>query len=84
MFIHDVDRKPRSNKHLMPRRNWCSIREYYLGKLLGYPSVVIDSDNNTRNSRFNTSINGAFFRTADARGSSTTAKSPPTDPFPHK
>lgn len=29
MFIHDVDGKPRSNKHILPRRNWCSIREYY-------------------------------------------------------
>lgn len=47
MFIHDVDGKPRSNKHILPRRNWCSIREYYPGKLLGYPSVGSDLDNNT-------------------------------------
>lgn len=28
MFPHDIDGKPRNNKHLLPRRNWCSIREY--------------------------------------------------------
>jgi PhoD-like phosphatase len=28
MFHTDVDGKPRNNKHLLPRRNWCSIREY--------------------------------------------------------
>lgn len=28
MFLHDVNDKPRNNHHLLPRRNWCSIREY--------------------------------------------------------
>ncbi|KAF2674527.1 hypothetical protein BT63DRAFT_352681, partial [Microthyrium microscopicum] len=28
MFPTDVDGKPRNNKRLLPRRNWCSIREY--------------------------------------------------------
>ncbi|QDS67905.1 hypothetical protein FKW77_008369 [Venturia effusa] len=28
MFLHDVNDKPRNNRHLLPRRNWCSIREY--------------------------------------------------------
>lgn len=31
MFTQDVDGKPRNNKHLLPRRNWCSIREYVPG-----------------------------------------------------
>ncbi|KAF2807028.1 uncharacterized protein BDZ99DRAFT_523573 [Mytilinidion resinicola] len=31
MFSHDVDGKPRNNKHLLPRRNWCSLREYHPG-----------------------------------------------------
>lgn len=31
MFTHDVDGKPRNNHHLLPRRNWCSIREYTPG-----------------------------------------------------
>ncbi|KAL8904043.1 MAG: hypothetical protein Q9207_003535 [Kuettlingeria erythrocarpa] len=31
MFTHDVDGKARNNKHLLPRRNWCSIREYHPG-----------------------------------------------------
>ncbi|KAF1981437.1 hypothetical protein K402DRAFT_311177, partial [Aulographum hederae CBS 113979] len=31
LFTHDVDGKPRNNKHLLPRRNWCSIREYKPG-----------------------------------------------------
>jgi len=31
MFSHDVDGKKRNNKRLLPRRNWCSIREYHPG-----------------------------------------------------
>lgn len=31
MFPHDVDGKPRHNTHLLPRRNWCSIRSYHPG-----------------------------------------------------
>lgn len=31
MFTHDVNGKLRNNKRLLPRRNWCSIREYYPG-----------------------------------------------------
>ncbi len=31
MFTHDVDNKKRNNKRLLPRRNWCSIREYHPG-----------------------------------------------------
>ena len=31
MFTHDVDHKKRNNTHLLPRRNWCSIREYIPG-----------------------------------------------------
>ncbi|ETN36833.1 uncharacterized protein HMPREF1541_07820 [Cyphellophora europaea CBS 101466] len=31
MFTHDVDRKKRNNVHLLPRRNWCSIKEYVPG-----------------------------------------------------
>ena len=31
MFTHDVDGKTRNNKRLLPRRNWCSIREYRPG-----------------------------------------------------
>ena len=31
MFTHDVDGKGRKNKRLLPRRNWCSIREYLPG-----------------------------------------------------
>lgn len=28
LFMYDVDGKPRRNACLLPRRNWCSIREY--------------------------------------------------------
>ncbi len=28
IFTHDVNGSKRNNKHLLPRRNWCSIREY--------------------------------------------------------
>jgi hypothetical protein len=31
IFTHGVDGKPRNNKHLLPHRNWCSIREYVPG-----------------------------------------------------
>lgn len=31
MFTHDVDGKTRNNKRLLPRRNWCSIREFNPG-----------------------------------------------------
>ncbi|KAI2638385.1 hypothetical protein GGS21DRAFT_436363 [Xylaria nigripes] len=32
LFAHGVDAKPRSNKRLLPHRNWCSIREYAQGQ----------------------------------------------------
>lgn len=32
IFTHDVDGKARNNKRLLPRRNWCSIREYQPGE----------------------------------------------------
>lgn len=31
LFTHDVDGRKRNNKRLLPRRNWCSIREYQPG-----------------------------------------------------
>ncbi|KAF1813712.1 hypothetical protein P152DRAFT_513105 [Eremomyces bilateralis CBS 781.70] len=31
LFPHDSDGKPRNNKTLLPRRNWCAIREYQPG-----------------------------------------------------
>ncbi|OLN81748.1 hypothetical protein CCHL11_06945 [Colletotrichum chlorophyti] len=31
LFQHGVDGKPRNNKHLLPHRNWCAIREYIPG-----------------------------------------------------
>ncbi|KAL4751760.1 hypothetical protein BDW72DRAFT_212541 [Aspergillus terricola var. indicus] len=31
IFTHDVNNKPRNNKRLLPRRNWCSIRLYEPG-----------------------------------------------------
>ncbi|KAK7416325.1 hypothetical protein QQX98_005270 [Neonectria punicea] len=31
MFQQGVDGKPRNNKHLLPHRNWCSIREWAPG-----------------------------------------------------
>ncbi|KAI2472528.1 hypothetical protein F4781DRAFT_342176 [Annulohypoxylon bovei var. microspora] len=32
LFTNDVDGKQRNNKHLLPHRNWCSIREYVPGQ----------------------------------------------------
>ncbi|KAG2027371.1 hypothetical protein GB937_001114 [Aspergillus fischeri] len=31
IFTHDVNNKSRNNKRLLPRRNWCAIREYQPG-----------------------------------------------------
>jgi hypothetical protein len=31
IFTHDVDGKKRNNTHLLPHRNWCSIRQYKPG-----------------------------------------------------
>jgi len=31
MFTHDVNGNLRNNKRLLPRRNWCSFREYHPG-----------------------------------------------------
>lgn len=31
IFAHGVDGKARNNKHLLPHRNWCAIREYVPG-----------------------------------------------------
>ncbi|PGG97623.1 hypothetical protein AJ79_09133 [Helicocarpus griseus UAMH5409] len=36
IFTHDVDGKPRNNKRLLPRRNWCAIREYVPGMFPNY------------------------------------------------
>ncbi|RAL17152.1 uncharacterized protein BO97DRAFT_380290 [Aspergillus homomorphus CBS 101889] len=33
IFTHDVNNKPRNNKRLLPRRNWCSIRQYQPGSI---------------------------------------------------
>lgn len=44
MFTHDVDGKGRNNKRLLPRRNWCSIREYQPGELLSDMSDVRIAD----------------------------------------
>ncbi|EEH20793.1 hypothetical protein PABG_03024 [Paracoccidioides brasiliensis Pb03] len=42
IFTHDVDGKPRNNKRLLPRRNWCSIVEYAPGSTP--PPTPTDSD----------------------------------------
>ncbi|KAF2647899.1 hypothetical protein K491DRAFT_784428 [Lophiostoma macrostomum CBS 122681] len=31
LFTHDTDGRKRNNNHLLPRRNWCSMREYKPG-----------------------------------------------------
>lgn len=40
IFTNDVDGKPRNNKRLLPRRNWCSIREYHPGN---YKQLIRDT-----------------------------------------
>lgn len=39
IFRHDVNGKMRNNKRLLPRRNWCSIREYQPGEY--FPLLII-------------------------------------------
>lgn len=41
IFTQDVDGKSRNNKRLLPRRNWCSIREYLPGST---PPATPDSE----------------------------------------
>ncbi|KAK4241832.1 hypothetical protein C8A03DRAFT_11951 [Achaetomium macrosporum] len=69
IFAHGVDGKPRNNKHLLPHRNWCAIREYVPGHTppstpdrsasdvtpLGSPYGVADGDTGRRRS-------GSIFR----------------------
>ena len=51
MFTHDVDGTPRNNKNLLPRRNWCSIREYHPGATPpGTPPAEVVSSNRSRRS----------------------------------
>lgn len=45
MFTHDVNGSSRNNKRLLPRRNWCSIREYHPGSTP--PSTPPPSDPET-------------------------------------
>lgn len=63
MFPRDVDGKPRNNTHLLPHRNWCSIREYHPGttppptpptphveQTEAQPSVDVDDDSRSYDS----------------------------------
>ncbi|KIX01677.1 uncharacterized protein Z518_09403 [Rhinocladiella mackenziei CBS 650.93] len=82
MFTHDVDNRNRNNKHLLPRRNWCSIREYMPG-LTPPPSPPAESDigeeddiPETRPRRFSFSKENFHPRTLVRRLSSRNA--PPT------
>lgn len=44
MFRQDVDGKSRRNTHLLPHRNWCSIREHSTGGL----NIRINVEQSTR------------------------------------
>ncbi|RAR14944.1 metallo-dependent phosphatase [Stemphylium lycopersici] len=49
LFTHGVDGKKRNNNHLLPHRNWCSIREYKPGFTpSGSPSPPATPDNTGR------------------------------------
>jgi hypothetical protein len=52
LFTHGVDGKKRNNNHLMPHRNWCSIREYKPGSTPpGTPSPPTTPTNGPRMGR---------------------------------
>lgn len=40
IFTHDVNNKSRNNKRLLPRRNWCAIREYQPGESMFRPYEI--------------------------------------------
>jgi hypothetical protein len=44
IFTHDVNGKPRNNKRLLPRRNWCAIREYQPGEPMSFLTRISLSD----------------------------------------
>jgi hypothetical protein len=49
IFTHGVDGKKRNNNHLLPHRNWCSIREFKPGTTLpGTPSPPVTPLNERR------------------------------------
>ncbi|KAF1836667.1 hypothetical protein BDW02DRAFT_596170 [Decorospora gaudefroyi] len=49
LFTHGVDGKKRNNTHLLPHRNWCSIREYKPGSTpSGTPSPPMTPGNGPR------------------------------------
>ncbi|KAF1944128.1 hypothetical protein EJ02DRAFT_510485 [Clathrospora elynae] len=52
LFTHGVDGKKRNNNHLLPHRNWCSIREYKPGSTPpGTPSPPTTTRNGPRPGR---------------------------------
>lgn len=50
MFTHDVNGNPRNNKCLLPRRNWCSIREYHPGSTPPPTPPLSESETNSDDS----------------------------------
>ena len=72
LFQHGVDGKPRNNKHLLPHRNWCSIREYVPGSTpLATPTVdsYEDTPVGTPPSTVRKSYgNGSLLRSLSKRG----------------
>lgn len=61
MFTHDVDGKSRNNKRLLPRRNWCSIREYHPGSTP--PPTPPDSEAQTLSDESPPPLQGRLQRT---------------------
>lgn len=47
LFTHDVDGSIRNNKRLLPRRNWCSIKEYRPGTTSHPISSTSDPSNSS-------------------------------------
>lgn len=62
IFTHDVDGKPRNNKRLLPRRNWCSIRAYQPGKYIH--TIIVGT---ASRDVFLTRQIARFYSTSDAR-----------------
>lgn len=70
IFTHDVDNKPRNNKCLLARRNWCSIN-VYLPDNTPLPSPPATFDGNDRRTP-SPQLQSGSMRRRDTRGPSYT------------
>lgn len=59
LFTHDVDGKARNNRHLLPRRNWCSITEYSGKSIIPPTPITKDTSRGERSPGSMRSVSGS-------------------------